>query len=193
MIMSFIMIIIAYLIGSVSTAIIICKTLNLPDPRTEGSKNAGASNVVRLAGKKVGAMVMAGDGVKGLIAVMLAHFVGVGPFAIGLVAFAAVVGHVFPLYFNFEGGKGVATAIGSLFGISLILGIIAVIVWFAMVKTYEMASMASLAAIGSAIILSLLFAPGAFVGLLLIGGLVAFKHKDNIDRIRAGTEAKIKF
>ena len=187
-------IIIAYLLGSVSTAIVVSKIVKTPDPRTEGSGNAGATNVLRIAGKQQAAVVLAGDLAKGLIAVWIGHLLHVQGFMLGMVGFAAVAGHVFPLYFGFKGGKGVATAIGAVLGLSLISGILMAAAWGAIAFTMRYSSLASLVAVILAPIFLLIFAQAAFfVPAVLIAALVVWKHKENITRLQNKTESKIEF
>lgn len=191
---SLIAIIIAYLLGSVSTAILISKILKTPDPRTAGSGNAGATNILRIAGKQQAAIVLAGDAAKGLIAVWFGHLLNVQGFMLGMVGFAAVVGHVFPLYFGFKGGKGVATAIGAVLGLSLISGILMAAAWGAVAFTMRYASLASLVAVVLAPVFLLIFAKAAFfMPAALIAALIVWKHKDNITRLQNKTESKIEF
>lgn len=187
-------IIIAYLLGSLNMAIIIAKVMNLPDPRSEGSGNPGATNMLRNAGKKEAAMVLVGDCVKGLIAVLIARIFGVQGFMLGIVALAAVVGHVFPLYFRFKGGKGVATTMGAFLALSLWLGVISIAVWVIVAFIWKYASLASLSAVGAGLIVSLFIGHFAFfLPVLLIAALVAWKHLDNINRLKDGTETKMEF
>ncbi|OGT33537.1 MAG: glycerol-3-phosphate acyltransferase [Gammaproteobacteria bacterium RIFCSPHIGHO2_02_FULL_39_13] len=191
---SLIAIVIAYLLGSISSAIIISKIFKTPDPRTEGSGNAGATNVLRLAGKKEAAMVMVGDILKGLIAVWIGQLFHLGAFWLGIVAFAAVVGHIFPLYFGFKGGKGVATAVGAILGLSFISGILVAAAWAAVAFIVRYSSLASLVAIILAPIFLLLFAKAAFfIPAVLIAALVIWKHKENIERLKNKTESKIEW
>lgn len=194
MLAALIAIIIAYLLGSLSSAILVSKILKTPDPRTEGSGNAGATNVLRIAGKKEAAIVMAGDILKGLIAVWVGHLFHMHAFWLGLVALAAVAGHIFPLYFGFKGGKGVATAIGAVLGLSFISGIVMAAAWGVVAFITRYSSLASLIAIALAPILLLIFAKAAFfIPAVLIAALIAWKHKDNIDRLKNKTESKIEF
>ena len=195
MISFFISLAIAYLLGSLSTAIIASKIFKTVDPRTEGSMNAGATNVLRLAGKKQAIIVLVGDTLKGLIAVWIAaHVFGVQPFGLGLVALVAVIGHIFPVYFKFEGGKGVATAIGGVLGLSFISGILMIAVWIAIAFVTRFSSLASLAAVVLAPVFLLIFAKAAFfVPTALMAALIIWKHKENILRLRAGTESKITY
>ncbi|KAA0447047.1 MAG: glycerol-3-phosphate 1-O-acyltransferase PlsY, partial [Candidatus Thioglobus sp.] len=110
-----ILIIASYLIGSISSAILVCKVLRLPDPRTQGSNNPGATNVLRIGGKKAAAITLIGDGAKGAIAVAVAQYLGLDLLAMSLIALAAFLGHIYPIFFGFKGGKGVATFLGGLF------------------------------------------------------------------------------
>lgn len=190
-------IVIAYLLGSLSSAIILSKILKTTDPRTAGSGNAGATNVLRLLGKKEAALVLVGDALKGLIAVWIAHaFFHLHPFVLGLVAFAAVVGHIFPAYFGFKGGKGVATAIGSIMGLSFLSGILMIAAWAAIAFTTRYSSLASIITMILGPIFLLFFATtgGAyFIPAVLIAALVIWKHKENIMRLKSNTESKLEF
>ena len=188
-------ILIAYLIGSLSSAIIASKISHAPDPRTEGSGNAGATNVLRTAGKQQAILVLMGDAVKGLLAVWIGlHLFHLKPFAVGLVALAAVIGHIFPLYFGFKGGKGVATAIGCVLALSFISGILMIAAWAAIAFVTRYASLASLVALILAPIFLLIFAKAAyFISAILIAAVILYKHKDNIARLKNKTESKINF
>ena len=106
-----------YMFGSISTAIIVCRLMGLPDPRTEGSKNPGATNVARLGGKKAAALTLAGDMLKGLIPVLIAQYLQMSPVILAATALAAFLGHLYPVFFGFQGGKGVATALGVIYGL----------------------------------------------------------------------------
>lgn len=190
--LAIIAIIVAYLIGSVSCAIIVCKSAGLPDPRTQGSGNPGASNVLRVAGKTYALMTLLGDGLKGFIAIIVALTLGVHGLLLGAVALAAVLGHMYPIFFQFKGGKGVATALGVYFGISLPLGLIVTIVWVALVALIRYASIASLVACILAPILCLFLVHDMQYtpGLAVIALFVIWRHRENIDRLRKGTESK---
>lgn len=185
-------IIIAYLIGSISSSIIIAKLTGQPDPRTQGSKNAGATNTLRTSGKKAAAIVLIGDLLKGLIAIFIARFIGVDGFALGLVVFACVAGHVFPCFFQFKGGKGVATTLGALLALSPLLGILVAATWILVAILFRFSSLASLVAAVCAPIYVLIFIGAAyFLPTLLVTVLIFWKHKDNIQRLREGKESKI--
>jgi len=183
---------IAYCIGSISFSILYAKMSGGSDPRTSGSKNAGTTNMLRTAGKSAALVVLIGDLAKGAIAVLIGKFMGLIGFNLGLVALAAVVGHIFPVFFGFKGGKGVATAIGALFGLSLILFLVAVIIFIVVALLTRFASLASLAAIAVATVASLFIASAYFIPLLIILAVIVFKHLPNIQRLKSGTENKIR-
>lgn len=185
-------VVIAYLLGSLQTSVLLSKILKFPDPRTQGSGNAGATNVLRTIGKNQALATLIGDVLKGFIAVMIARIFGVTGFFLALTAFAAVAGHVFPCFFQFRGGKGVATGIGGLLLLSPFIAILAIVLWLVIVFTTRYVSLASLIAAGATPILILIFSKTAyFIPILLMAGLIIWKHKENIQRLRAGTESKV--
>ncbi|MBT6771060.1 MAG: glycerol-3-phosphate 1-O-acyltransferase PlsY, partial [Thiotrichales bacterium] len=136
----------SYFLGSVSSAIIICRILGLPDPRTEGSKNPGATNVLRIGGKKVAAFVLIFDGLKGAMPVLLAHYFGLSLFELTIILLSAFLGHVFPIYYGFKGGKGVATYLGGLIGLNFFVGLTFSIIWLIVAKVIKVSSIAALTA-----------------------------------------------
>ena len=136
----------SYLLGSISSAIIICKICNLPDPRTKGSKNPGATNVLRIGGKKLAAVVLIFDGFKGAAPVLLAHYLGLNLFELTIILLAAFLGHVFPIYYKFKGGKGVATYLGGLIGLSFFVGLTFSLIWLIVAKVIKVSSIAALTA-----------------------------------------------
>ncbi len=187
-----IFILIAYAIGSLSSAIIVCKLLKLPDPRTTGSQNPGTTNVLRIGGKIPAAMTLVGDIFKGIIPVMLAKAVGIDGFFLGLIAIAALLGHIYPIYFGFKGGKGVATALGACVGLSLLLGFAMIITWIIVAVALRYSSLAALVAAVLAPIYAAIFTQwGYFVPVLAITAILIWRHWDNIARLRSGTETKI--
>jgi acyl phosphate:glycerol-3-phosphate acyltransferase len=188
-----IFIIIAYLVGSISCAILVCKAMKLPDPRTEGSGNAGATNVLRIAGKLPAVLTLVGDALKGFLPVLIAAWLGVWGFMLALVALAAVVGHIFPLYFKFKGGKGVATAFGGLLVLSFLAAIISIIVWIIIAAATRYISLASLVAIVIGTLLILFIHTIYFLPVLIAALLIIWKHKENIERLKAGTENKFEW
>lgn len=184
--------IIAYLIGSISSAIIICKIANQPDPRTQGSGNAGATNMLRFAGKKLALLTLLFDILKGTVAVFIGKIIGVEGVFLGLVAFAAFLGHLYPIYFKFRGGKGVATLIGGCLGLSLPLGFAVIITWLIIAIVFRYSSLAAMiAAVLAPFYGIFLTRPVYAVGIALMSTLLLWRHRANIERLRLGTESKI--
>jgi glycerol-3-phosphate acyltransferase PlsY len=188
-----ILLVIAYLLGSVPTAVILSKWMGLPDPRTQGSGNPGATNMLRIGGMKVAALVLLGDALKGFIPVLLARLLGLEGMSLGLIALAAVLGHIYPIFMGFQGGKGVATAWGGILALSPWLGLIAVLAWLITAAITRYSSLAAIAAAIIATILSLWIDVSNFIPLALIALLVFWRHQDNLARIRQGMEDKIDF
>jgi acyl phosphate:glycerol-3-phosphate acyltransferase len=190
-------VLIAYLIGSLPFAVIVSRALRLPDPRSYGSGNPGATNVLR-TGKKIAALLtLAGDGGKGWLAVFLAARwaadYGVSGTGVAACAVAVFLGHVFPLFLRFKGGKGVATAGGTLLAIDLSLGVAALATWLVVALFSRYASLASIVAAVSAPAYAYfmsLQAP-AVLALVLIGALIVWRHRGNILSLAAGKERKI--
>jgi len=158
-----------YLIGSISAAIIVCRLMKLPDPRTEGSGNPGATNVLRVGGKKAAAITLIGD------------------------ALGAVLGHLFPLFFNFKGGKGVATSFGAFFGIAWLVGLLTITTWLAFSLIFRMSSLAALVSLILLPMYVLITTKSATLAACgaVISVLVFIRHKGNIERIFKGIEPKI--
>ena len=180
--------------GSICSAVIVCRLCSLPDPREEGSKNPGATNVLRIAGKQYAALVMLADILKGTIPVLIAKAFDAEPATVAFTALAAVVGHIFPVFFGFRGGKGVATAIGALLGFHFIVGVMVVATWLIIANFGRYASLASIVAIALApfYTLFLVHRTDILTPLFIIVILILFKHKSNITRLIDGTEPKIK-
>ena len=183
----------AYLLGSLASAIIVCRLLGLPDPRQQGSGNPGATNVLRIGGKKAAVITLLGDLLKGLIPVALAHWLGLPPWAIAATACAAFLGHLFPVFFAFQGGKGVATAFGAALGLSPWAALVALLSWLAMAALFRYSSLAALtAAVLMPLYLWLLGAPYPFlIAMAVMAVLLIWRHKANIQRLLAGTESRI--
>ena len=184
----------SYLLGSISSAIIICKICNLPDPRTQGSKNPGATNVLRIGGKFVAAFVLVFDGLKGAIPVTIAHYYGYNLFDITIILLCAFLGHVFPVYYRFKGGKGVATYLGGLIGISFFVGLTFSIIWLIVAKVMKVSSIAALTAtVLSPIYFYLITTHDVRATLIifLINLFIYFTHRENIRRIMNGEEGVI--
>lgn len=185
----------AYVCGSVNSAVILCKICALPDPRSSGSNNPGATNVLRLAGKKYALMVMIADILKGTIPLVIAQLMGFNSAILAYMGLAAVLGHIYPCFFNFKGGKGVATAIGVGLGLQLILGFLVAITWLAVARGTRFSSMASIIGVLSLPFYSLYTIGNIlfFTPLCLIAVVVIFKHHENINRLMAGDEPQIDF
>ncbi|BAE73530.1 putative glycerol-3-phosphate acyltransferase [Sodalis glossinidius str. 'morsitans'] len=185
------MIIFAYLCGSVSNAILICRLARLPDPRTSGSGNPGATNVLRLGGKLAAAGVMVFDVLKGMIPVWIGYGLGLPPFWLGLVAIAACLGHIYPIFFHFRGGKGVATALGAIAPIGYDLSGLMIGTWL---LTALLSGYSSLGAIVSALIAPFYvwwFKPQFTFPVAMLSCLVLLRHHDNIQRLWHGQESRI--
>lgn len=182
---------IAYFVGSLNSAILVCRVMKLGDPRIEGSGNPGATNVLRIAGKNAALIVLVADILKGLIPVLLATMLGLSDFWLGWLALVAVIGHMFPLFFKFQGGKGVATALGTVLVLSPGVAIVTAIVWAVVVFITKYISLASIIAVVFAVVLILFLHTIYFLPLFIMTILIVWRHKKNIDRLRAGTENKI--
>lgn len=184
----------AYLLGSVSSAIIVCRLMGLGDPREAGSGNPGATNVLRIGGEKgklAAAITLLGDLLKGLVAVLIAHAFGLAPWVQALVGMAAFLGHLYPLFFGFRGGKGVATFLGVLFGLNVWMGVTFAAIWLFVAKVLRISSVSALAASA----LSPLYVhwlSGGDVRLTAVVTLMAvwlwWRHRGNIARLLRGEE-----
>ena len=185
------MIILAYLVGSVSSAILICRLLNLPDPRSTGSKNPGATNVLRISNKATAATVLIFDVLKGTLPVWGAYFLGVEPIWLGVIGVAACLGHMYPVFFGFEGGKAVATAFGVLLPIGVDLGVLLLLTWVIVAKSSRYSSLAAIVTVSLAPLYVWLLKPLYVYPVFMLSGLIIFRHKANITRLIKGTETKI--
>jgi glycerol-3-phosphate acyltransferase PlsY len=193
-----VLILIAYLMGSICVAIPVCKIMGLPDPRSQGSKNPGATNVLRIGGKKAALFTLAGDSIKGVIPVLVAQAMGIEGFALSVVALAAFLGHLYPIFFKFEGGKGVATGFGVVFALAWPLGLILVAIWALMAIAFRYSSLAALTAFAlSPLVCFWLSWNGEpiwrdyTIAMAILSVLLIYRHRGNIDKLRAGTESKI--
>ncbi len=192
----------AYLLGSLAFAVIVSRLMGLSDPRTFGSGNPGATNVLRSGSKPAALITLLLDACKGLVPVLLVRQFG-APWGldegtVGLVAVAAFLGHLFPVFFRFQGGKGVATFLGAVFGIDLFLGLATGATWLIIAYFFRYSSLASL--------VSAVFAPAYFLlgdgvawsarppvlgALVVMGLLLVWRHRENINRLVAGTESRL--
>ena len=189
----FVSFVIAYLIGSISSAIVVCKLFGLPDPRNAGSRNPGATNVLRLSGKFPAVLTLVGDIAKGTLPVIAASVVTQHPVAIAGAALGSFLGHLYPVYFGFKGGKGVATAIGVYLGINIFVCLGVVAVWLGIAIFTRYSSLSSLMAMFSAPIL-LWYLESDFSLIVITGAIFAlsvYRHASNIQRLLAGKENKI--
>lgn len=181
----------AYLLGSISTAILVCKLMGLPDPRSLGSGNPGATNVLRIGGRKAAAFTLVGDFAKGLIPVVVAQLADVAPITLASVGMAAFLGHLYPVFFGFQGGKGVATGAGVLLGFSWQLGLLVVATWLIAAKISRISSAAALTATALTPVYGwFLPLPKAIkLALLPLCAMVLWRHRENIRRLLSGAES----
>jgi len=194
MMLELLLIVGGYLFGSVSSAIITCRVLGLPDPRSQGSGNPGATNVLRIGGKKAAAITLVGDMLKGLVPVLVAKLLGADMAVQAATAVAAFLGHLYPVFFAFQGGKGVATLLGVMLGIHWPVGLLTIATWLVIAKVFKISSLAAL--------LSILVTPlyiwwlipdtSIMIAMLLMGALLFWRHRSNIKNLMAGTEGEIK-
>lgn len=187
----------AYLIGSISFAVVMSKLFGIADPRTYGSKNPGATNVLRSGNKAAAVLTLLGDGFKGWLAVFLAdryaEQLGVGDITIALVALAVFLGHLWPVFFRFVGGKGVATALGVLLGLDLWLGLGTLATWLVIAFAFRYSSLAALiAAVFAPLYYCLLNGVDAQLAAVIAMSLLLFyRHSKNIGNLMAGTESRL--
>jgi glycerol-3-phosphate acyltransferase PlsY len=189
---------VAYLIGSLSFAVIVSRALNLPDPHSYGSGNPGATNVLRSGSKKAALFTLLGDTAKGVVAVLLAKAFaaqfGISGAGIALVAVAVFLGHLFPVFFGFKGGKGVATAAGVLWAIDWRVGLGITLIWAVIFAASRVSSLAALIGSAMAPVLAWVFLGPvpAFYASLIMAALLIWRHKDNIARLASGKEGSFK-
>lgn len=190
----FVWIIVAYLVGSLSTAIIVCKLMGLPDPRSQGSQNPGATNVLRIGGKKAAIITLLGDALKGLIPVLIAKATGQDLSNLTIIAFAAFWGHLYPIFFQFKGGKGVATAFGVLLGLSWVVGACTLGTWLIVAILFNISSLAALTAACLTPLYVWYWEPNtAFIVMSIILCMVLiWRHRSNIRNLLKGKEGKIR-
>ncbi len=186
-------IVIAYLFGSLSSAIIICKIMRLPDPRTRGSRNPGATNVLRIAGKKAAIITLLGDVLKGVIPVLIAKWLGLDDVGLAWVALAAFLGHLFPIFFHFVGGKGVATALGCMLALAWPIALLWMATWLLMAILFRYSSLAALtASILAPVYMWYVTHDRAYVMLLIVmSAILIYRHRHNLQKLWQGKESKI--
>ncbi len=184
--------IVAYLMGSLSSAIILCRLTGLPDPRSQGSGNPGATNILRFADKKLAAAVLLLDIFKGLLPVIIARWLGLDSLWAAAVAFAAFIGHIYPLFFGFKGGKGVATALGGFIALSPTMAMLLLLSWLVVFVISRLSSLSALVTSLLAPVFSMWMLDniGARWVVLAIALILLARHHTNIKRLLAGEEDK---
>lgn len=181
----------AYLVGSISSAIVVCKIMRLPDPRTVGSGNPGATNVLRIGGKVPAALTLIGDILKGFLAVLVARLLTQNEYIISAVLLAVILGHIYPVFFKFKGGKGVATIIGGLGAFSPLLCGIYLLTWLAIFVPTRLSSLSALIATVTMPLWAWFLADRrAFPVLLFLAVFIVWRHRSNIRALCRGTEDK---
>ena len=199
--MDILLIPLAYLIGSVSFAVVVSKCMRLPDPHSYGSGNPGATNVLRTGNKRAAVLTLLGDALKGFVAVVLARMIlgeeslssSLNSWILCGVVVAVFLGHLFPIFHGFKGGKGVATACGILFGINWILGLATLATWIIVAKFMRYSSLAALAAavFGPIYFVFLFGFHPMGIALLIVCALLIWRHRSNIHNLMNGTESRI--
>ena len=195
MINQLLIILFAYLVGSVSSGIIVSQIFNLPDPRTIGSKNPGATNVMRSGNKKAAIFTLLGDLLKAILVLVIAEYLGFNDLIIVCVALAVLIGHIYPIFYKFQGGKGVATAIGILFALNFKLALIVASIWLLVFAIWRYSSLAAIVAAISAPIIAIFILRDQSlycIAFTLITIIILFKHQANIRKLLSGKELKFK-
>ena len=195
MINQLLIILFAYLVGSVSSGIIVSQIFNLPDPRTIGSKNPGATNVMRSGNKKAAILTLLGDLLKAILVLAIAEYLGFNDLIIVCVALAVLIGHIYPIFYKFRGGKGVATAIGILIALNFKLALIVASIWLLVFSIWRYSSLAAIVASISAPIVAIFILRDQSlycIAFTLITIIILIKHQANIKKLLSGTELKFK-
>ena len=193
MLVSVLLVAAGYLLGSVATAVLVSRALGASDPRSGGSGNPGATNVLRLAGRRAAALTLAGDVVKGVAPVLAARALDQPSGLVALVGLAAFLGHLYPVFFGFRGGKGVATALGALLGMAPLLGAAALATWLVVAGVSRYSSLAALAASVLAPAYAWIVSgdPGVVGAVSAMTVLLVWRHRANVRRLLAGEEGRI--
>ena len=195
MINQLLIILFAYLVGSISSGIIVSQIFNLPDPRTIGSKNPGATNVMRSGNKKAAILTLLGDLLKAILVLAIAEYLGFNDLIIVCVALAVLIGHIYPIFYKFRGGKGVATAIGILIALNFKLALIVASIWLLVFSIWRYSSLAAIVAAISAPIVAIFILRDQSlycIAFTLITIIILIKHQANIKKLLSGTELKFK-
>jgi len=185
------MMLLAYLCGSVSSAVIVSKLFRLPDPRLHGSGNPGATNVLRLGGTLPAVLVLVFDVLKGTIPVWGSYFLKIEAFYLGMIAICACLGHIYPLFFGFKGGKAVATAFGTMLPIGLDLAGLLIATWIILVGATGYSSFAAIVTVSLAPIFTWFIKPLYTIPVLMLSILIVLRHRQNLLRLWQGTETKV--
>ncbi len=178
----------AYLLGSVSSAVVVCKLFGLDDPRLRGSGNPGTTNVYRLGGWTPALLTLCMDVLKGMLPVWGSYYAGLDPIILALVAIAACLGHIYPLFFNFKGGKAVATALGAMFPIAWEMALLLIFTWLFIFFFTRVSSLAALITVTLAPIYAFIIKPQYTVPALMLSALIIWRHRANIRRLWRGDE-----
>jgi len=192
--MNAIYILFSYLMGAISFGILMSHLFSLPDPRTIGSKNPGATNVLRTGKKLAALLTLLGDALKGTLTVGLAQYFELAPMMVGLIAIATLIGHIFPIYYGFKGGKGVATAAGMLFMFSWVLGLTVLAVWIAVFMIWRYSSLAAIIAGSLSPVIGFFYGIDFYelIASSIIALILILRHIENIKRLINGTESGFK-
>lgn len=192
--MNVIYLLFSYLIGAISFGIVISHIFSLPDPRTIGSKNPGATNVLRTGKKLAALLTLLGDALKGSLTVGLAQYFELSALMVGLIAIATLIGHVFPIYYGFKGGRGVATAAGILFMFSWIMGLIVLAIWLGVFFIWRYSSLAAIIAASLSPVIGFFYKIDFYelIATSIIALILILRHVENIKRLIDGTESGFK-
>lgn len=185
------MMLLAYALGSISSAVLVSRLFRLPDPRTIGSNNPGATNVLRSGGKLPAALVLLFDSLKGTIPVWGSYFLGIEPLYLGLIGICACLGHIYPLFFGFRGGKAVATALGTMMPIGLELSGLLIASWIVVLAITGYSSLAAIVTVGLAPFFTWLIKPVYTVPVFMLSLLIIARHRQNMFRLLRGLESKV--
>ncbi len=191
MLLTGVLFVFAYLLGSISSAILLSRIMGFPDPRSGGSNNPGATNVLRIAGKKAAFLTLVGDCLKGLVPVLVAQGIAADTLTVALTAFVAFIGHCFPVFFQFRGGKGVATAIAGTVGFDWLSGAILIGVWLLFAKVFRISSLAAIISFATLPLVVYWRVPDLAVTMVFvaISVVLIWRHRSNIQRLLTGTES----
>ena len=193
MINQLLIVLFAYLVGSISSGIIISRILSLPDPRTMGSKNPGATNVMRTGNKKAAVLTLLGDLLKAIFVLFIANYLGFEGFIIICVSLAVLIGHIFPVFYKFRGGKGVATAVGILFALNFKLALVVICIWIFVFLIWRYSSLAAIFASISAPLIGFFILKDTSlncVTYIIVTTIILITHQKNIKNLLSGKELK---